>query len=141
MPGDFYDSARFVGRESVVAPTLPALSQVFTASDHVVTSTHTSPNLVPFGEAVIIVGGAVQIDTVGTSKDAYVIALQNGTSVLATAAPLNTAGSNGVFAQVLVGTITSGGVLSVSVKGTGTASATQTSPVLRLNLIYKRQFV
>lgn len=141
MPGEFYDAPIFLSRDSLEAPTFPALSQVFTASDHVVTSTHTSPNRIPFGEAVIVVGGAVQIDTVGTSKDAYVILLQNGTQVLATATPLNTAGSNGVFTQVAVGTITAGGVLSVAVKGTGTASATQTSPVLRLNLVFRRQFV
>ncbi len=135
-----YDEARFIGRFEVSPPTLPAVSQVFTASGHVVTTTHTAPNLIPVGDAVIVLGGVAQVDVAGTSSG-YVVNLQSGTTVLATASAVNTAGSGAAFASVNTSSIPAAGVISVSVTGTGTASATQTTPVLRLNIAMKAQFV
>jgi hypothetical protein len=135
-----YDEARFIGRFEVSPPTLPAVSQVFTASGHVVTTTHTAPNLIPVGDAVIVLGGAAQVDVVGTSQG-YVVNLQNGTAVLATASAVNTAGSAAAFTQVSTASVAAAGALTISVTGTGTASATQTTPVLRLNISLRGQFV
>ena len=135
-----YDEPKFLNVGFFVAPTFAAKSQVFTASDHVVTTTYATPDQIPFGAAAFVVDGVVQIDTVGTSKDAYIVLLQSGTTVVATAAPGNTAGSNGTFVQLATAIIPSGGVLAVAIKGTGTASATQTSPVLRINLGVRRGY-
>jgi len=135
-----YDEPRFIGRYEVSPPTLPAVSQVFTASGHVVTTTHTAPNLIPVGDAVIVLGGVAQVDVAGTSSG-YIVNLQSGTLVLATSSAVNTAGSGAAFASVNTSAIAANGVISISVTGTGTASATQTTPVLRLNVSVKNQFV
>ena len=135
-----YDEPKFLNVGFFVAPTFPAQSQVFTASDHVVTTTYATPNQMPFGAAAFVVDGVVQIDTVGTSKDAYIVLLQSGTTVVATAALLNTAGSNATVVQVATAVIPIGGVLAVAVRGTGTASAAQNSPVLRINLGVRRAY-
>jgi hypothetical protein len=138
-----YDDPKFIGLSYTTPPTFPALSQTFTASDHVVTSTEAAPNALLVPDACFFANGVVWISTVGTSKDAYVILLQSGTTVLATATPANTAGSGAVFTTLSgnSNSIPAGGTLAVAIKGTGTASATQTSPVLRMTLSFQRQFV
>ena len=138
-----YDEPRFIGLSYVVQPNFAAQSQVFTASNAVVTTTYAAPAAFVLPDAAFVRGGVVWIDTVGTSKDAYVIQLQSGTTVLATAAPLNTIGSNALFTTQAGASnpIPAGGTIAVSIIGTGTASATQTSPVLRINVSLARQFV
>ena len=136
-----YDESRFIGRFEVSPPTLPAVSQVFTASGHVVTTTHTAPNIIPVGDAVVVLGGVAQVDVAGTSQG-YIINLQSGTTVLATSSAVNTAGSAAAFTSVnSTSSIPAAGAISISVTGTGTASATQTTPVLRLNVSMRMQFV
>ncbi len=135
-----YDESRFIGRFEVTPPTLPAVSQVFTASGHIVTTTHTAPNLIPVGDAVVVLGGVAQVDVVGTSQG-YIINLQSGTTVLATSSAVNTAGSAAGFTSVNTSSIPAAGAITISVTGTGTASATQTTPVLRLNVSMRMQFV
>ena len=135
-----YDESRFIGRFEVSPPTLPAVSQVFTASGHVVTTTHTAPNIIPVGDAVVVLGGVAQVDVAGTSQG-YIVNLQSGTTVLATSSAVNTAGSGAAFTNVNTSSIPAAGAITVSVTGTGTASATQTTPVLRLNVSMRMQFV
>jgi len=96
----------------------------------------TDPNLKnspvdPFdSEKVFIEGGAV-----------YTVQIQSGTKVLSTALLANTAGSSANFSLDTSSTsVPAGGAFNVSVIGTGTASATQNSPALRVGVQVRYQF-
>lgn len=138
-----YDEPRFIGLSYYgEPPTFPGLAQVFTASAAVVTSTEAAQANILVPDACTFANGVVWVDTIGQGS-AYTVQLQSGTTALATAVVLNTAGSSALFTTLAgnVNVIAAGGTIAVAVIGTGTASATQTSPVFRMALSLKRQFV
>lgn len=137
-----YDSPQFIGVD-VIEPAAPlaAISQTMTASGHVVTSTYTAVNDVRVPAAAFLVGGFVVCDTAGAASG-YICQVQSGTRVLATAAVTNTAGSASVFgSDTSNSAIAAGGAFNISIIGTGTASAAQSSPALRVALQVRYQFV
>lgn len=137
-----YDEAKFI-ELSTLEPAAPlaAIGQVMTASGAVVTSTYTAVNDIRTPFAAVVVGGVVVVDTVGVASG-YVCQIQSGTKVLSTAAVTNTAGSSATFSVDTSSTsVAAGGAFNVSIIGTGTASATQNSPALRVIVAIRPQFV
>jgi hypothetical protein len=136
-----YDEPKFVSFISLEpAAPLAAIGQVMTASGAVVTSTYTAVNDITVPVNCALAGGVVVLDTAGVGSG-YVIQVQSGTTIVASASITNTASASAVFALDTSSTVVSaGGRFNVSVKGTGTASATQNSPALRVILLAQQQF-
>lgn len=137
-----YDSPQFIGVD-VIEPAAPlaAISQTMTASGAIVTSTYTAVNDVRVPANAVLVGGFVVCDTAGAGQG-YICQVQSGTKVLSTATVVNTAGSAAVFpTDTSSSVVAAAGAFSVSIIGTGTASAAQNSPALRVALQVRYQFV
>jgi hypothetical protein len=137
-----YDEPKFIGVD-VIEPAAPLalIGQVMTASGHVVTSTYTAVNDIRVPAAAVVVGGFVVCDTAGAASG-YICQVQSGTKVLTTAAVTNTAGSSSTFGvDTSSSVVAAGGAFNISIIGTGTASATQNSPALRVALQVRYQFV
>lgn len=135
-----YDEPKFVSID-VLEPAAPlaAIGQVMTASGAVVTSTYTGVNDVRSPLASVVVGGVVIVDTAGVGSG-YVCQVQSGTAVLSTAT-LGTAGQSTTFTlDTSSSAVAAGGAYNISIKGTGTASATQNSPAIRVALAVRYQF-
>jgi hypothetical protein len=137
-----YDEPKFIGVD-VIEPAAPLalIGQVMTASGAVVTSTYTAVNDIRVPAAAVVVGGFVVCDTAGAASG-YICQVQSGTKVLTTAAVTNTAGSSSTFGvDTSSSVVAAGGAFNISIIGTGTASATQNSPALRVALQVRYQFV
>lgn len=136
-----YDEPKFISGDTLLEPAAPLalIGQVMTASGAVVTSTYTGVNDVRTPFASSLVGGFVIVDTAGQGSS-YTCQVQSGTKVVATAS-LGTAGQASTFAlDTSSSAVPAGGAFSISVIGTGTASATQNSPALRIGLMVRNQF-
>lgn len=136
-----YDEAKFIDA-ILLEPAAPLalIGQVMTASGAVVTSTYTGVNDIRTPLAGVVVGGFVVVDTAGQGTG-YVCQLQSGTKVVSTAT-LGTAGQSTVFTlDTSSSVVAAGGAFSVSIIGTGTASATQNSPAIRVGIAVRYQFV
>lgn len=136
-----YDEPKFVSID-VLEPAAPLalIGQVMTASGAVVTSTYTGVNDVRSPLASVVVGGVVIVDTAGQGSG-YVCQIQSGTKVVSTAT-LGTAGQSTTFAlDTSSSAVAAGGAYNISIIGTGTASATQNSPAIRVALAVRYQFV
>src|SRR5579859_4162391 len=130
-----YDDATFT-EATLLEPAAPlaAISQTMTASGAVVTSTYTAVNDIRTPLAAVLVGGFVVVDTAGAGSG-YVCQVQSGTKVVATAALTNTAGASATFSlDTSSSAVAKGGAFNISIVGTGTASAAQASPALRVGL-------
>lgn len=136
-----YDEAKFIDAILLEpASVLAAIGQVFTASGHVVISTYTGINDIrtPLGAAVV--GGFVVVDTAGAGAN-YVCQVQSGTKVVSSST-LGTAGQGTTFSlDTSSSVVAAGGAFNISITGTGTASATQNSPALRVGIAVRYQFV
>jgi hypothetical protein len=138
-----YDEPKFIAGDVILEPAapLPLIGQVMTASGALVTSTYTAVNDIRTAAAAVVVGGFVICDTVGQGGAVYTVQIQSGTKVLSTALLANTAGSSANFSLDTSSTsVPAGGAFNVSVIGTGTASATQNSPALRVGVQVRYQF-
>lgn len=136
-----YDEPKFIGID-VLEPAAPlaAIGQVMTASGAVVTSTYTGVNDIRVPAACVVVGGVAIVDTAGVGSG-YVCQVQSGTAIVSTAT-LGTAGQATVFTlDTSSSAPAAGGAFNISIKGTGTASATQNSPAIRVSLQVRYQFV
>jgi len=135
-----YDEAKFI--DSVLlepASPLALVGQVMTASGAIVTSTYTGVNDIRTPLAAVVVGGFVIVDTAGQGAS-YVCQVQSGTKVVSTAT-LGTAGQASTFSlDTSSSVVPAGGAFNISVIGTGTASATQNSPALRVGISVRYQF-
>lgn len=136
-----YDEPKFIGVD-VLEPAAPLalIGQVMTASGAVVTSTYTGVNDIRTPAGAVIVGGVVVVDTAGQGSG-YVCQVQSGTKVVSSST-LGTAGQGTTFSlDTSSSAVAAGGAFNISVIGTGTASATQNSPALRVSLYVRYQFV
>lgn len=135
-----YDEPKFVSFD-VLEPAAPLalVGQVMTASGAVVTSTYTGVNDIRSPLAAAVVGGVVIVDTAGQGSG-YVCQIQSGTKVVSTAT-LGTAGQSTTFSlDTSSSAVAAGGAFNISILGTGTASATQNSPAIRVALGVRYQF-
>jgi hypothetical protein len=136
-----YDEPKFIGVDELEpAAPLALIGQVMTGSGAVVTSTYTGVNDIRVPAACAMVGGFVIVDTAGQGGQ-YVCQIQSGTKVVSTAT-LGTAGAVALFAlDTSSSVVAAGGAFNVSILGTGTASATQNSPALRVGINVRYQLV
>ena len=130
-----YDEPRFIGRQNA-AISVPANSGTFTASDVVATATG---HRVAMARACKLLGGALVVTTAGTSKVPKFHILQSTNTAL-TMAPSHTLGASVAATVVATRSFTAGEVAFVQILHTGTASATQVSPVAEICLDLQDQF-
>lgn len=130
-----YDSDR-----SYISANVPAQSLVSTASGAVVTNTNATQ--IPIAEATFVCSIAgVVVSSSGSQASTIKYAVLSGTTTLGSITPGSTQGAvafSSVSPNVAVG---SGVALSVSVIGTGTASATQTASQINLIVGVAPQYV
>lgn len=128
------------GVRSYLNVNLAAQNIIATASNHVVTDANTV--YIPVGEATFICSLAGVI-TASPSNVASTIkyAVLSGTTTIGTIAPLQTAGSSAFSTFVPPVAVGSGSALTISVIGTGTASATETAGGINIAVGVAPQYV
>lgn len=128
-----YDTPNYLLNFSV-----PAFNQIFTASGQVLTSTGVA--LACLSQAAQILSVAGVVTTAGVAST-YKLSVQNGATVVA--GPLTLAAINvGAFADVASASqnqVAAGAALAISYVSTGTASATQATPVVNLSVAFNPQ--
>lgn len=133
-----YDEPRYISRDTLGRSI--AGTQTYTASAVVLTQTVAS---IPCPDAAYVVDAAATVDVAGAGSG-YVLNIQNGAVILATAPISNTAGNVSgatVLATASLSAVAANGPLSLVVVGTGTSSAAQVNPVLQVSVGIKKQFV
>lgn len=120
--------------------TLAATALTATASNHVVTVANAI--YLPIAEATFVVSAAVAI-TASPSSQAGTIkyAVLSGTTTIGTVTVAQTAGSSAMTTFSTPVAVGSGSALTVSVIGTGTASATETAGAVWLAIGLAPQYV
>lgn len=131
-----YDEARYISRDTLSRSI--AGTQTYTASAVVLTQTVA---VIPFPDAGWPVDAAVAVDVVGVGSS-YTVALQNGSTVIATGSVQNTANvASGLTITTASSVVAANSALNILVIGTGTASAAQVNPVMSIQVGIRKQFV
>lgn len=133
-----YDEPRYLASRDHGPIQVLVATNTHTASGHVMTATPAVRAALP--RAAIITGASACVLTAGVSASPTVSVALGGTIAL-TMSISHTAGA--VISQsTLTNTVTgtAGEIPVVTIVCTGTASATQITPVLELVLLYREQF-
>lgn len=133
-----YDEPRFLSPRDMGPFQVLVATGTFTASDHVLTSTPAVRGA--FIRSSIVTGARAVVLTAGVSKvPAFTVAVGGTTALSFT--PSHTAGAvAGTVTLTNTTTSTAGEIPAITCVHTGTASATQITPVLELFLEYREQF-
>lgn len=128
------------GVRSYLTYNLAAQNIIATASNHVVTDANTI--YIPVAEATFVCSLAGVITATPSNVAATVkYAVLSGTTTIGTITPAQTAGSSAFSTFVPPVAVGSGGALTISVIGTGTASATETTGAINLAVGIAPQYV
>jgi len=131
-----YDEARFIGRQNQ-ALSVAVSTGTFTASDHVITAT--TAQRVPIARACKLLGGSAVVTTAGVSASPQFVIMQS-TNTGVVIGPSHSLGAAAVGTLSGTRSFTAGEVGTVNIIHTGTASATQITPVAELILDLQDQF-
>ena len=128
------------GSRSYLTFNLAAQNIIATASNHVVTDANTI--YIPIAEATFVCSLAGVIQSASSNLASTIkYALLSGTTTIGTIAPAQTAGSSAFSTFTPPVAVASGAALTISVIGTGTASATETASQINLAVGVAPQYV
>lgn len=132
-----YDEPRFLARQVQGGIQVLVATSTFTASDHVLTATPGVRQAVI--RSCVVTGARAVVLTAGVSKVPSVT-VSNSVGAAAVFAISHTAAAVSAAPTITTRTFTAGELPAVTIIHTGTASATQITPVLELALEFSEQF-